>query len=39
MRKILFGVIITLLLLFGFKYCTGSKDTIVLNKSSSLIQE
>lgn len=39
MRKILFGVIITLLLLFGFNYCIGSEDGVVLKQSSVLIQE
>lgn len=40
MRKILFGVIITLVVLFTFKYC-GEKqeDKIVLQESSALIQE
>ncbi|NMH89730.1 DUF4230 domain-containing protein [Flavivirga algicola] len=40
MRKILFGVIITLVILFSFKYC-GDKheDKIVLQESSALIQE
>jgi len=40
MRKILFGVIITLVVLFAFKYC-GEKhdDKIVLQESSALIQE
>ncbi|NNC50832.1 MAG: DUF4230 domain-containing protein [Flaviramulus sp.] len=40
MRKILFGVIITLVVLFTFKYC-GEKheDKIVLQESSALIKE
>ena len=40
MRKILFGVVITLVVLFTFKYC-GEKqeDKIVLQESSALIQE
>lgn len=40
MRKILFGVIITLVVLFTFKYC-GDKheDKIVLQESTALIQE
>lgn len=40
MRKILFGVVITLIVLFTFKYC-GDKheDKIILQESSSLIQE
>ena len=40
MRKILFGVVITLVVLFTFKYC-GEKqeDKIVLKESSALIQE
>jgi predicted negative regulator of RcsB-dependent stress response len=40
MRKILFGVVITLIILFGFKYCSHKKeDKIVLQESSMLIQE
>ncbi|SFC83842.1 Protein of unknown function [Algibacter lectus] len=40
MRKILFGVVITLVVLFTFKYC-GEKqeDKMVLKESSALIQE
>ena len=39
MRKFLFGVIITLLVLFSFKYCGNKKtETIVLKENSSLIQ-
>jgi len=40
MRKILFGVIITLAILFTFKYCGNKKeDSIVLQENSALIQE
>jgi hypothetical protein len=40
MRKILFGVIITLVVLFTFKYCGDKEeDKIVLKESSALIQE
>ncbi|MFD1615530.1 DUF4230 domain-containing protein [Gelatiniphilus marinus] len=40
MRKILFGVIITLVVLFTFKYCDEKKeDKIVLQESSALIQK
>lgn len=40
MRKILFGVIITLVVLFTFKYCDKKKeDKIVLQESSALIQK
>tara|TARA_R110002049_G_scaffold32257_2_gene107803 strand:+ start:7884 stop:8498 length:615 start_codon:yes stop_codon:yes gene_type:complete len=40
MRKILFGVIITLIVLFAFKYCGDKKeDKIVLQESSELIQK
>ncbi|MDG1730679.1 MAG: DUF4230 domain-containing protein [Algibacter sp.] len=40
MRKILFGVIITLIVLFTFKYCEDQQeDKIVLQESSLLIQE
>jgi len=40
MRKILFGVIITLVVLFTFKYCESKKqESIVLKESSALIQE
>jgi len=40
MRKILFGVIITLIVLFTFKYCGDKQeDKMVLQESSALIQE
>ncbi len=40
MRKILFGVVITLIVLFTFKYCGDKQeDKIVLQESSTLIQE
>ena len=40
MRKILFGVVITLIILFAFKYCNAKKeDGIALLQSSTLIQE
>ncbi|ULC59169.1 DUF4230 domain-containing protein [Flaviramulus sp. BrNp1-15] len=40
MRKILFGVVITLIVLFTFKYCGDKReDKIVLQESSALIQE
>lgn len=40
MRKILFGVVITLVVLFTFKYCGDKReDKIVLQESSALIQE
>ncbi|MBC2846442.1 DUF4230 domain-containing protein [Winogradskyella flava] len=40
MRKILFGVIITLIVLFTFKYCGEEKeDKIVLKENSALIQK
>ncbi|WP_406684618.1 DUF4230 domain-containing protein [Seonamhaeicola sp. MEBiC1930] len=40
MRKILFGVVITLVILFTFKYCDDKKEeNIVLQESSMLIQE
>lgn len=40
MRKILFGVFITIVILFTFKYCGDKKtDNIVLQESSELIQE
>lgn len=40
MRKILFGVIITLVVLFTFKYCGEKReDKIVLQESSALIKE
>lgn len=40
MRKILFGVVITLILLFSFKYCSDKKDDkIILQEHSALIQE
>ena len=40
MRKILFGVIITLIILYTFKYCGDKRaDKIVLQESSMLIQE
>ncbi|PWH84497.1 hypothetical protein DIS18_08230 [Algibacter marinivivus] len=40
MRKILFGVIITLIVLFTFKYCGDKReDKIVLQENSALIQQ
>ena len=40
MRKILFGVVITLIVLFTFNYCGHKReDKIVLQESSALIQE
>ena len=40
MRKILFGVIITLVVLFSFKYCEDKKDDkIVLKENTALIQK
>ena len=40
MRKILFGVVITLVVLFTFKYCGDKQeDEIVLKESTALIQE
>jgi hypothetical protein len=40
MRKILFGVLITLVILFTFKYCEERKNSQVeLRESSALIQE
>nr|WP_321235900.1 DUF4230 domain-containing protein [uncultured Psychroserpens sp.] len=40
MRKILFGVIITLIVLFTFKYCGDKKeDKITLQEHSALIKE
>ena len=40
MRKIVFGVIITLIVVFTFKYCEDKKeDKIVIEEHSALIQE
>ena len=40
MRKIIFGVVITLVVLFTFKYCGEKQNNkIVLQESSALIQE
>ncbi|WP_138433007.1 DUF4230 domain-containing protein [Winogradskyella algicola] len=40
MRKILFGVIITLIILFTFKYCGSKKEEqIILRENSALIQK
>jgi len=40
MRKIIFGVILTLVILFTFKYCGDKKEgKMVLQESSMLIQE
>ncbi|MBC3757890.1 DUF4230 domain-containing protein [Hyunsoonleella sp. SJ7] len=40
MRKILFGVLITLIVLFTYKYCdTKKEDRLILRESSTLIQE
>lgn len=38
MRKILFGIVITLLLLFGYKYCVPQNNTVI-HEHSTLIQE
>jgi len=40
MRKILFGVIITLVILFTFKYCGDKRENeIILQENTALIQE
>ncbi|REE08066.1 uncharacterized protein DUF4230 [Winogradskyella pacifica] len=40
MRKILFGVVLTLIVVFTFRYCNDKQeDKIVLKESSALIQE
>ena len=40
MRKILFGVVITLIVLFTFKYCGDKKeDKILLQEHTALIKE
>ncbi len=40
MRKILFGVVLTLIILFTFKYCGDKKEErITLKENSALIQE
>jgi hypothetical protein len=39
MRKFLFGVLVTCILLFGFKYCDSKRDTLILKERSSFIQE
>ncbi len=40
MRKIVFGVVITLIILSAFNYCSNKKeDKIVLKESSALVQE
>ena len=40
MKNILFGVVLTLIILFTFKYCGDKReDAIVLKESSALIQE
>ncbi|MGF1555567.1 DUF4230 domain-containing protein [Paucihalobacter sp.] len=40
MRKILFGVVITIIVLFSFKYCEDKKQNrIEMRESSALIQE
>ena len=40
MRKILFGVVITLIVLFTFNYCGDKReDKLALQESSALIQE
>jgi len=40
MRKILFGVVITLVVLFTFKYCGDKQqDKIILQENSALIQQ
>lgn len=40
MRKILFGIIVTLIVLFTFKYCVEKRDSkLVLQENTALIQE
>lgn len=39
MRKILLGVILTLVVLLAFKYCTGKESNIVVKEHSALIQQ
>lgn len=40
MRKILFGVILTLVIVFAFRYCDDKQeDKILLKESTALIQE
>ncbi|MCB0399660.1 MAG: DUF4230 domain-containing protein [Winogradskyella sp.] len=40
MRKIVFGVVLTLIVLFTFKYCSDQKeDKITLRENTALIQE
>ncbi|TYA73343.1 DUF4230 domain-containing protein, partial [Seonamhaeicola marinus] len=40
MRKILFGVVITLVVILTFKYCNDEKeDEVLLKESSTLIQK
>ncbi|WP_418512764.1 DUF4230 domain-containing protein [Corallibacter sp.] len=40
MRKILFGIIVTLIVLFAFKYCGEKRDSkLVLQENTALIQE
>ncbi|WP_418509269.1 DUF4230 domain-containing protein [Corallibacter sp.] len=40
MRKILFGIIVTLIVLFTFKYCGEKRDNkLVLQENTALIQE
>ncbi|GAA3587053.1 DUF4230 domain-containing protein [Flavivirga amylovorans] len=40
MRKILFGIVITLIILFSFKYCGDKQnEKVVLQESSALIQK
>lgn len=40
MRNILFGVVVTLVILFTFKYCDDKNvNTVVLKEHSALIQE
>ncbi len=40
MRKILFGVVITIIVLFTFRYCEDKReDRVILQENSALIQE
>ncbi len=39
MRKVVFGVIITLIIGFTFKFCGDRKEKIVIHENSMLIQE
>lgn len=39
MRKFLFGVVLTLIIVFTFKFCGDNREKVIIEESSMLIQE